>query len=116
MRVVILYWCLVHTCSTHSNTVGRCAVFCALLNCIDSCKCESVVDVFQTVKALRLQKPGAIQTVVRDNQLMYAIIIMVQLKSHSISIIITPIIVIIELVISDLIVISVVIMTLSLEL
>ncbi len=64
----------------------------------------------------RLQKPGAIQTVVRDNQLMYAIIIMVQLKSHSISIIITPIIVIIELVISDLIVISVVIMTLSLEL
>ncbi len=49
----------------YSNTVGRCAVFCALLNCIDSCKCESVVDVFQTVKSLRLQKPGAIQTVVR---------------------------------------------------
>ena len=31
---------------------------------IDRCKTEGVVDVFQVVKALRVQKPGAVPTVV----------------------------------------------------
>lgn len=51
-----------------SDTVSRCGVFCALLNCIECCKTESTVDVFQAVKALRLQKPGMVQTVVSWSQ------------------------------------------------
>ena len=47
-----------------SDTISRCGVFCALLNCIECCKTESIVDVFQAVKALRIQKPGMVQTVV----------------------------------------------------
>ena len=47
------------------NTVSRCGVFCSLLSCIEHCKTESMVDVFQIVKALRIQKPGSVQTVVR---------------------------------------------------
>ena len=31
---------------------------------MDRCKTEGVVDVFQVVKALRVQKPGAVPTVV----------------------------------------------------
>ena len=46
-----------------SDTISRCGVFCALLNCIECCKTESIVDVFQVVKALRIQKPGMIQSV-----------------------------------------------------
>ena len=33
---------------------------------IERCKTEGVVDVFQVVKALRVQKPGAVQTVVSN--------------------------------------------------
>ena len=46
------------------DTVSRCGVFCALLNTIECCKTEGIVDVFQMVKALRIQKPGAVCTVV----------------------------------------------------
>ena len=34
-----------------------------MLNAIEMCKTEGVVDVFQVVKALRIQKPGAVLTV-----------------------------------------------------
>ena len=47
-----------------SDTVSRVGVFCSAMNAIDMCKTEGVVDVFQVVKALRIQKPGAVQTVV----------------------------------------------------
>ena len=47
------------------DTVSRCGVFCALLNSIECCKTEGTVDVFQMVKALRIQKPGAVATLVR---------------------------------------------------
>ena len=65
----------VYTCyhlATHilliscSDTVGRCGMFCAIVTAIERCKTEGVVDVFQVVKALRVQKPGAIPTVVSD--------------------------------------------------
>ena len=46
------------------NTVSRSAIFCAVATTIERCKTEGVVDVFQVVKAMRAQKPGAIQTVV----------------------------------------------------
>ena len=40
-------------------------MFCATATAIDQCKTEGVVDVFQVVKVLRLQKPGAVTAVVR---------------------------------------------------
>ncbi len=41
-------------------------MFCAIhvATTIEKCKTEGVVDVFQIVKALRVQKPGAVTTVV----------------------------------------------------
>ena len=50
--------------SLYSNTVSRSATFCAIMTTIERCKTEGVVDVFQVVKAMRIQKPGAIQTIV----------------------------------------------------
>ena len=47
-----------------SDTVGRSGMFCAIVTTIERCKTEGVVDVFQVVKALRIQKPGAVLTVV----------------------------------------------------
>ena len=39
-------------------------MFCAIVTAIERCKTEGVVDVFQVVKALRVQKPGAVLTMV----------------------------------------------------
>ena len=39
-------------------------MFCAIATTIERCKTEGVVDVFLMVKALRVQKPGAVRTVV----------------------------------------------------
>ena len=47
-----------------SDTVSRSGMFCAIATTIERCKTEGVVDVFQVVKALRVQKPGAVPTVV----------------------------------------------------
>ena len=47
-----------------SDTVTRSGMFCAIATTIERCKIEGVVDVFQVVKALRVQKPGAVPTVV----------------------------------------------------
>ena len=47
-----------------SDTVTRSGMFCAMATVIDRCKTEGVVDVFQVVKALRVQKPGAVPTLV----------------------------------------------------
>ena len=51
-----------------SDTVSRVGVFCSAVNAIEMCKTEGVVDVFQVVKALRIQKPGMVQTVVRKTE------------------------------------------------
>ena len=53
--------------------MSRVGVFCSLVNAIEMCKTEGVVDVFQVVKALRIQKPGVVLTAVRE--LAYNIII-----------------------------------------
>ena len=50
-----------------SDTVSRSAIFCAIATTIERCKTEGVVDVFQVVKAMRMQRPGAIQTIVCSN-------------------------------------------------
>ena len=52
-----------------SDTVCRVGVYCSVVNVIEMCKTEGVVDVFQVVKALRIQKPGAVLTVVIKNWL-----------------------------------------------
>ena len=43
---------------------SRSGMFCAIATTIERCKTEGVVDVFQVVKALRIQKPAAVRTVV----------------------------------------------------
>ena len=50
--------------SFYSDTVSRSGMFCAIVTTIERCKTEGVVDVFQVVKALRVQKPGAVANVV----------------------------------------------------
>ena len=55
---------IAHTLHTHSDTVSRCGVFCSFINATECCKTEGIVDVFQVVKALRIQKPGSVLTVV----------------------------------------------------
>ena len=52
-----------------NDTVTRSGMFCAIATTIERCKTEGVVDVFQVVKALRVQKPGAVPTVVRDTRM-----------------------------------------------
>ena len=42
--------------------VGRTGVFCSLSVLIERLKAEGVVDVFQTVKRLRSQRPAMVQT------------------------------------------------------
>lgn len=42
--------------------VGRTRVFCALSVLIERLKAEGVLDVFQTVKRLRSQRPALLQT------------------------------------------------------
>ena len=54
-----------------SDTVTRSGMFCAIATTIERCKTEGVVDVFQVVKALRVQKPGAVPTVVSISVIHY---------------------------------------------
>lgn len=49
---------LIHCC----DTVTRSAMFCTAVTVIDRWKTEGVVDIFQVVKDLRMQKPGAVPT------------------------------------------------------
>ena len=58
-----------HFNTTHSDTVSRCGVFCSFINATECCKTEGIVDVFQVVKALRIQKPGSVLTVVSISNL-----------------------------------------------
>ncbi|CAI8024114.1 Receptor-type tyrosine-protein phosphatase alpha [Geodia barretti] len=58
-----------------SDTVGRSGMFCATVTTIERCKTEGVVDVFQVVKALRVQKPGAVPTVAHYHLLFEAVLV-----------------------------------------
>ena len=62
----VLPYCVIigNVCVFCSDTVSRSGMFCAIATTIERCKTEGVVDVFQVVKALRVQKPGAVRTVV----------------------------------------------------
>lgn len=49
-------------CLLCSAGVGRTGVFCGVNILIERLKAEAVVDVFQTVKQLREQRPAMVQT------------------------------------------------------
>ena len=44
--------------------MGRSAIFCAALSAIEQCKTEVAIDIFHVVKGVRMQKPGAVVSVV----------------------------------------------------
>ncbi|XP_031573109.1 receptor-type tyrosine-protein phosphatase delta-like [Actinia tenebrosa] len=46
-----------------SGGVGRTGVFCAVSILIERVKAEGIIDVFQTVQSLRLQRPAMVQTI-----------------------------------------------------
>lgn len=54
-----------------SDTVTRSSTFCALAIIIDRFMKEGKIDVSQVVRALRIQKPGAVPTVVSVTILSY---------------------------------------------
>lgn len=47
-----------------SAGAGRTGTFIALSNILERVKAEGLLDVFQTVKSLRMQRPHMVQTVV----------------------------------------------------
>ncbi len=51
-----------------SDTVSRSAIFCAAMTAVEWFKTEAAVDIFNVVKLLRHQKPGAVLTVVRKKK------------------------------------------------
>ena len=51
----------------HSDTLSRCGVFCSFM-AMECCKTVGIVDVFQVVKALCIEKPGSVLTVVSKLQ------------------------------------------------
>ena len=54
-------------------------MFCAVSNAIEQCNTESLIDVFQATKAVRIHKPGAVSSLVSvrqtatDNRLMHSV-------------------------------------------
>lgn len=56
--------CLCVLCSAGA---GRTGTFIALSNILERVKAEGLLDVFQTVKSLRMQRPHMVQTVVSAN-------------------------------------------------
>jgi receptor-type tyrosine-protein phosphatase A len=51
-----------------SAGAGRTGTFCALSTVLERVKAEGILDVFQTVKSLRLQRPHMVQTLVSRAQ------------------------------------------------
>ena len=48
----------------HSDGVSRTGAFCALYSVLERVKTEQIVDVFQAVKTLRIQRAGLLGTIV----------------------------------------------------
>lgn len=52
-----------HPITVHCSAgAGRTGTFCALSTVLERVKAEGILDVFQTVKSLRLQRPHMVQT------------------------------------------------------
>ena len=54
---------LFHSC-VFSDGIGRTGTLCALMTSLERIKLEDTVDVFTTVRMLRTQRPGMVQTLV----------------------------------------------------
>lgn len=65
VRVLVFLCC--------SAGAGRTGTFIALSNILERVKAEGLLDVFQTVKSLRMQRPHMVQTVVSISRKNYAI-------------------------------------------
>lgn len=50
--------------SLFSDGISRSGTFCALYSVLERVKFEQVVDVFQAIKAMRIQQQGLVKTVV----------------------------------------------------
>ena len=48
--------------------LGRTGTFCAIFTILDRFKVEQVIDVLQTVKLLRIKRPGIVQDLVSLNR------------------------------------------------
>lgn len=68
LNVVYIFACV----CVYSAGAGRTGTFCALSTVLERVKAEGILDVFQTVKSLRLQRPHMVQTLVRtfDSELL----------------------------------------------
>ena len=60
-------------CVPFSAGVGRTGVFITLSIVLERMRYEGVVDLFQTVKTLRTQRPAMVQTEVRSRRCLYSI-------------------------------------------
>ena len=47
-----------------SNVLGRTGTFCVIFNILERFKVEQVIDVLQTVKLLRIKRPGIVEDLV----------------------------------------------------
>ena len=56
--------CLLNLISSYSNMLGRTGTFCAIFTVLEQFKVDQVVDVLQTVKLLRIKRPGIIEDLV----------------------------------------------------
>lgn len=61
----VLIQCVCACVCVHSAGVGRTGVFITLSIVLERMRYEGVVDLFQTVKTLRTQRPAMVQTEVR---------------------------------------------------
>ena len=66
------YSCLFNLISSYSNLLGRTGTFCALFTVLEQFKVDQVVDVFQTVKLLRIKRPGIVEDLVSSLSCSYA--------------------------------------------
>ncbi len=53
-----------YSCSLPSNGLGRSGAFCTLYTVLERVKAEQVVDVFQAIKTLRIQRVGLMESLV----------------------------------------------------
>lgn len=61
LHMTVEFFCVRVCCSAGA---GRTGTFIALSNILERVKAEGLLDVFQTVKSLRMQRPHMVQTVV----------------------------------------------------
>ncbi len=69
-----MYTCIINAIS---DTVSRSGVFCTLYNTIQQLKTEQIVNIYQILKSLRMQKPlfvpNEVSTTLSINNILYCI-------------------------------------------